>query len=249
MKFEEVYCSFDNVQYTIDDIQVIFEKHSADFANRYKEYLLCPECKQAQLSYNNAKPPYFKAYPNAVHTLACSLQQEEMNDRQAQTFVDKKENVEKIARQLKSVLRRLLVEKTASTNSKKGHTSDNEISAKKHMLTIPAQAKRLPQKRLDRTFTEDDYNCYKIFYGDFALKWEHDKVLNIHKLLMFSDQTNKLVCKLKISDAVYKYLDIECTNLSSNLYKIVLLAKFEDEKTTIYHKTSLRFSHFLLIGK
>lgn len=88
MKFEIAYCINKDKEFTIDEIAHIYRRDIVKFDYEYKNFLYCPECRRAKLQYNNAKNPYFSAYPKVKHEENCSLAQDVLSSKQSKKYID-----------------------------------------------------------------------------------------------------------------------------------------------------------------
>lgn len=252
MKFEEAYWTKESKLLSIDEITQYFKKDKNFFSSDIKECLLCPECKKPNLAYNNAATPYLSVYPNREHELGCSLKQDEMTSKEVNRFVDNPKNNEMIIRQMEKVALTMFDSSTKSgkTSSKSTFIPKVSSSIAKPSLSI---SKRLPRKRIDLKFDEEDFGCFKIFYGTVFIKWEiFYKTRNgvnekWQKILMYN-KNNKMVCKLEISPRVYKHIPDSYKKIDNANCNIVFLAKFKNTGKT-YREHHLINSDFLIMEK
>lgn len=250
MKFEESFCTNKCKTFTIDEIAYIHNMNLKVFANEYKDYLVCPECHKANLSYNNATTPYFRAYPKAIHKEGCSLIQEEMTEKQAIKFIGDKKNNASIIRQMESILAILILDEPEPYPLPKPkchlRITPNNTESKSNLLY---NSTRFPRKRIDIAFRPEDYDCYKFFYGKVILQWEKDNTKGRYKMLLFHPKTKKMICKILVSNTVYSYIDNKYKFPYKYICNIVFLATFIENKEHAYQTTSLRFGHYLSLIK
>ena len=201
-------------EFTIDEITHIYRQDIVTFHYEYKNFLYCPECRKAKLQYKNAKNPYFSAYPNVKHEQNCSLAQDELSPKQSKSYIDDPENWIRVENQMNRLILSL------GMNQRKPDYKQDLVGSvpmktvnfytQKSFVT---QSKRLRQKRIDISWTPDDYDCFKLFYGTIFLKWEeaqNDK----YKILMYSLDRHKLLCKLIVNPTVYLHIKKEYKSLN-----------------------------------
>lgn len=255
MKFKDAYCSKINKLLTIDDVAYYYKNDKQFYKGNIEKYLICPECRQPSLSYNNSSPPYFSVYPKAKHADLCTLKQDEMTATQSTEFISNSNNKDLVMRQIDSVLTMLLETKSPLTKKKSPTFKKSSfITFSKKPVHISA-SKRIPRKRIDLEFEDEDFECDKIFYGSVRLKWEEkiDKYTGEsigHKMLLYRNKNgdNRMVCKLIVSPRVYGYLPDEYKQPEKYNCKIVFVANFEDQGKT-YQTTHIRHSQFIVLEK
>lgn len=231
MKFEEVYYKVENRVLPLYDIEDIYFNSPSEYVNKYKEHLFCPECRIARLSFNNAELPYFSTYPRALHGDDCSLTQDEASAKITTDFLKDKRNLDEISRQINSVVRILLEEKTETNSIKrtiKNTTNNNGskiVATKKHTHKKP----RVPRKRIDIPFRSDDYNVEKIFYGDVLLKWKYYPDEKCYRLLLYHPVKKNFRCSIKITMRVYDHIK-EYKRFDNCVCKVVFIGELNEPK-------------------
>lgn len=247
MKFEEAYSIYDNETLSIETIKTIYNQDPRAYIENYKFSFFCPECHLAQLSYINAVVPYFRAYPKAKHHENCDLQQDERSRKAAKIFVENDQNITIIQREMQSVLCSLFVShskhipvhhssstsKTSSTTTHASHSSRN---------------KRMGRKRIDLPFREEDYNCYKYFYGKAKIKWEYDKKSQKFRLLLRHIETNKFLGRIFVTLPVYGHLPSEYKTPTEYCCGIIFTAEIKNQEKS-YFSTILYNSSYIMITK
>ena len=252
MKFEEAYVENMNEKKTIEEITFVRQMEPQTYKDISEQCFLCPQCLKARLIYVNGKIPYFRAKSKEVHEDNCLLRQDLMTVKQSEKFSLDINNDLKAERQLESILFRL----TESKQSMKKRIQKRDIESlenKNRLLSstqkVKTVSKRIGQKRLDYAFSDDDYDCYKYFYGSFIMSWEKATGTDKHKLLLWHIDNKCLVCKLFISGSVYKYIDVKYKQINQKKVYIAFLGIFkkpEVEKT--YKFTYLQRSSLLKIA-
>lgn len=250
MKFKDAYCTKLNTLFFIDEITRYYRTDKQFYKDNIEKNLICPECKQAQLAYNNAATPYLSAYPKSEHAEWCSLKQDELDPIQTDTFIRNPKNKEQISRQLESVLTMML--DTVPHASTKAIPKKSKISSSSSELVTPTKQlrKRIARKRIDLPFTEEDFNCYKLFYGSVRLQWEKEDDMEDYKILLRRQNTSdkRLLCRLWISPKVYYYLPIEFKFPKEFNCNIVFLAKIKNKGKT-YKDARIKISQYLSLTK
>lgn len=257
MKFKDAYCTTLNKLLTIEDVVYLYKNEKKHYKDLIEKNLLCPECKQPHLSYNNGSTPYFSVYPKAQHAEGCSLKQDEMSSKQTAEFINDSENEPLVLRQMESVLVMLMGNNSPSVKKTKKTTSQGNSNEENIKKNANSTSKRIPRKRIDSKFETEDFDCDKIFYGSVHLKWEKDKKIKdgkeqeYYKILLYGTKKynyKKLVCKLKISPLVYYHLPPEYKNQTEYDCNIVFIAKFKNYFRT-YQSTSIRKSQLITLEK
>ncbi|MCR4926156.1 MAG: hypothetical protein K5917_07700 [Clostridiales bacterium] len=175
MKFEYVYCTSTNEIVCINKAYFYYNNNKSYFVEKIKDSLVCPECFVAQVGYNNDNPPYFSTYPNAQHAPNCTYTQDALSGDSARDFLKSNKNAQTIITQMHRVLDNMLEKKKTQTVKSNMPKNENPTHIKSNEPQNPQKTKRLMQKSLNREFFDDDYDCFKIFYGKFNMEWEEKK--------------------------------------------------------------------------
>lgn len=227
MKFEEAYCETTKMQLTINEAKELFMETPIAFAERIKGHLFCPECKQPRLAFHNAQTPYFSTYPLEEHQADCTLRQEELSRDAAAAYVNSKFNFQEIKRQIDSLIVLLGADTQYMNVKDKKGTKKDENAAKADDI-YKRKKKRLPRKRIDVALTDDDYDCYKLFYGAVSLIWEKDeKRPERNKLLIRTQDGRRFLCRVIVRPQEFAFVPSEYKKSGQFLGKIVFLACFD----------------------
>lgn len=245
-KFEEAYCSVDKENITVVEAKELHDNQIVIYEMKYKDSFLCPECRKAKLSYVNAKTPYFRTYPNAEHEEDCQMQQDMMDNDEAESFIDNRENKEKVKRQMERLLRMLLTDKDETPKTPLGVNQPVIIRPVIGTGREIVRTKQLPRKRIDIPFTDRDFNCDKLFYGTVKLKWEDGNNDN-KKILLYHLTKHNLLCRIKVTSKVYKYIDKKYKSKESFDCAIVFAANFLNNIEKSYQSTSLQYGQLLML--
>jgi len=252
MKFEEAYSISHHSNYTIEEIAKIHEKSLETYVTDYKGYFACPECREAKLNFVNSKPCYFRTEQDDSHNDDCSLKQLTMSAHQTEGFVSNTENKEKIGRQLQSIMTMLLSDKPTAVRTTR--VQSNATSSKKQSSSVSEsfREKQVPRKRIDTKFRNEDYDCYKFFYGKVRAVWEKDeKRPEYMKLLLFHAKESRLLCRIYITGKVFSHIPQPYKDLNQKVCEIAFLASFDSNRNSTeksYQSTSLRFGHFFILN-
>lgn len=255
MKFKDAFCCKINKLLTIDDVAYYYKNDKQFYKDNIEKNLICPECKQPNLSFNNDSPPYFSVYPKAKHTDQCTLKQDVMTTSQSNKYVNNPDNKDLVLRQIDSVLTMLLETQSTLTKTKTPTSNKPGTPISSKDATHTSISKRLPRKRIDLEFEDEDFECDKIFYGSVHLKWEKEidedtsEIIGYKMLLYRTKKDNKkMVCKLIITPKVYEHLSNEYIQPAQYNCKIVFVAKFKNMSKS-YKSTYIRHSQFIVLEK
>jgi len=245
MKFEEAYLQAENRVMSTTEVALMYQNFPERFSQN-KNSFYCPECRTAPLSFTNSATPYFKTYPKAAHLEWCSLKQAEMSPTETQSYLSKKENKDNLVRQLESILFSMFKIKNSKPSSTT-HSLKYDNEGENQSTSITFGKKRFPRKRIDTIIGEQDIGCYKFFYGEIKLKWERVADKQFWKLIISNSSTNRFICRIKITNSVYDYINDDYKFLGTRLCKIAFLAKFKRENESGYLQSPLEWSDYLRI--
>lgn len=245
MKFEDAFCDRVNRVISIQQAKSKFEKNAEEFAEDFKNNLWCPECRKAQLSFKNASTPYFSTYPNAHHADDCSLKQGELTSGETKQFLEDNKNKSKIVRQVQSLLQVLLQEQPVGSAPKSKRKSHSTVAPQKLEKDLNGQGKRIPRKRIDTPFCDEDFGCYKLFYGNVNLTWEKDKNAG-YNILLRSMGGKKFLCRIRVTDKVFPHIPNDFYSTKAFDCKIVFLAEIRKAEKG-YGKAYLEWSEYLTL--
>ena len=263
VKFEEAFHSETGSLIAIQEIEKIYKLHPKVFAKKYNDNLYCPECRQARLTYVNRVSPYYRTFKQSIHSIDCTLAQDVMDKQVIKTFVENPNNNDQIAHQLDRVIRTCLKNNDFPKGClRKTQSISDENSNSVITNTTTRNSNRIPQKRIDnfnpkKSDRSEFLDCYKLFYGIVNIKWESVKTESdiYYKLLLYSQNAPLLICRIRVSQAVYQWIDPSYRSLQNKVCYVSFLAKFAssyDEKPTgnitkSYLSTTLLHSNYLRI--
>lgn len=259
-KFEKAYVNGRNTLISVEEIAYEFDHNRIRFENEIRGNLYCPQCKQARLSFRNARNPYLATYPHGKHTDDCDLGQEELSTDLVAEYVQNSTNHDSIKRQQQSIMKYLLQEENTIEKVSKDSANPERTdytATKKNKKT--ERVKPIPRKRIDLPLNGDDFETYKMFYGEVLLKFEKCRNSEKQKLLIWSSDDNiHFLCKIFVSRSVFEHLPAEHKRIiCRKKCKMVLLASLhknqdetkldEKEKEILYPLGNLEHSDFLTI--
>lgn len=235
MKFQEARCLIDEKLYTPMDMEYIKSNDLKKFTE-IKADLFCPECGIAQLYYTAETPNisgHFSSYPKSLHVEGCSLTQDEYSARSAIKFVNDKTNEEKILKQMDNILEKLLVSpKVEKTVNKTVQENDSTTQFLSNTNLKNSQTKRLKQKRIDYRLDEDDFDCFKVFYGKVIIKNSDCQTTDKKRIELFNHKNKDKLLTIYLNKNIQKYIDkniLEYNNIVVNVAVVASLVKPKQE--------------------
>ena len=246
MKFEEAYCDYIKRTITLDAITGLYKTNYSLYAKSYKNSFWCPECRKVRLSYNNDTPPYLSAYPNSLHDEYCTYRQDELPSEKVNALVSSRRYMDVIRRQMDSLMHLLFASEPPEKNVN---------STPKHPTLLPKRPKgtesgntqQIPRKRIDTPLRENDYDTYKLFYGDVTLSWEvKDKFCPKNKFVLRDLNNRKFICRICITDKVCPHIPSQFKNTEPYHGKVVFFGKVTRDQSG-YKQNTLEHSSYLQI--
>lgn len=243
-KYEEAYCSVTECLITIQTAVHLFQ--SLETKAKYKDHLLCPDCRKARLSYNGGRSPYYKAINQNEHDEDCSFLLDLVPKENIEHYVKSDSNHQQIERQMNGLITMLLTKKPTKSSSPKtvespAYTSKTSSSHRKKAAT-PC----LPRKRIDLRLEDDDFGVYKVFYGIVSVKLITAKTGRFGFELS-DQQTKNKYCKIWMSPAVYSHVATTFEYSAGSQYAISFVAKLKKDGEERF--TSLLRSQYIQLHK
>lgn len=246
----------------LEELNQIKKNNSVLFEKEYAGRLYCPECQCPQLSLvknNNTGDYYLRGYKNQEHKELCPKGFDEVNhtcfdkllsDDCSIEFINNKlqKLIDKLCNKLtgKELLKALLV-KTEDKKCLQNDITDDEIKKRANVF-------RLPIKSITAPFDDNDYDCYKLFYGnvDILLKekiYKDERPFYILKIL--KKGINYTLCSLAMSKYVGKYVmkrnNIPVDRKISNVY--IAFASSIKNNDNHYKKGNIKHSEYCVIAR
>ena len=169
-----------------------------------------------------------------------------MSANKAKEFVEGKNNCEEIKRQMESAMAMLLsigIHSLSTKTAPKSIHSTSEIA----ISSVNSASNRLPRKRIDIAFRPEDFNRYKLFYGYVSVKWERDERRNKYRILLYHIKKEHMVCRISITEAVYKHINRKYKFDDQRKCNVVFLAIFTVDSGKNYQSTYLRLGDDIII--
>ncbi len=267
IKYDEAAYSIDNKNYTLVPIEKLIHLYTSQplyFKRTYSGNLFCPLCRKPQLTIaclSKSQKYYLRGYPNQSHSPDCLKLIPSIDT----SFLNDNLNDHKSIGYIKSQLLRLLINKFS--DDKKIYVPLLKATGKKICFEEPKEEivknrsiKQIPTKSLTAPFYEDDYEQYKLFYGNVNIrvaeqkskKHNNDNDCNYYILYIYNKDNLKLICSVSMSNKVGKNL-ISSYNLNKNVLTknifISLWSKFSINtvNNTTYKNGRITHSDFCVI--
>lgn len=217
MKFEEAYVTGLDKTLDISELSLMKKTRFSDFT-KICNNLYCPECTEAKLVYVLSNPAYLRTHPNSEHNEDCSLKQEELSKKALASYI-KENGADDLERHLQKLALKLTVTEEQSKKTINSKNKGQNTLHKSLLVSFKNKKYRFPQKKLDKTIKQDDLHTMKIFYGMVSVKWEYNSKLRINKLLLYSIEKRRMICRILINRETY--------------YKIPKKMKFEEKNNCV----------------
>ena len=250
MKYEEAYCDTEERSYTPEEVAYIWGNDTERYAQKIERHLLCPGCHLVPLSFVNTIRPHFRGYPYVDHDIGCIKGKKELEPSEVKRLHETPDGEQQILAQINRLAIQFLRNNSSDLELDAHHIVPNKkIEITDLYRTIKWQPNKVvPQKRIDRPLDEGDYNTEKLFHGRVKLTWEDMKDSSRKKLLMWDLKTNKLICRLHISDKVYGYLPQQYKQIKScGAYIVFMTALTRKESKSSWSWGNLTHSTHLHI--
>lgn len=233
-KFEDAAYSVDKSSYENVKIEELIRLKITDpimYMKKYNGRLFCPECHKPQLSLvdkSKERNYHLRAYPKQEHASNCSKILEYTTESMLEKCLKDSASYDFLS----SKLKRILLNKFFKIQDERVSlvkTNDN----KKILLedikdnTHIAQTKniyQIPIKSLTAPFDDDDFNIYKLFYGNVDIQLNERKSGDntFYSLGIYSKESKVAFCSLTVDEDVKPYLsnqyDFEVGKKKSNIY-------------------------------
>lgn len=265
-KFDEAAFSandsepFENI--SLEKLNDLKTNHDIAYMETYEGHLYCAECHKPQLTlvYNTETDEYFlRGFPKQKHVEDCSKSFDSVRKAVFDEFVDDPDSYDFINNKLQKLIEKLirktsLTAKTSLIKIVNDKCTKNEITDKdiKEKINI----KNIPIKSISAPFEEDDFDRYKLFYGDvdISLTKKENKLLKkeFYVLRLYRKNTNFTLCSLSMSENVAIHLnedyDIISKETEVRFHAYISFATIL-HKTGIYKNGNLKRSNFCMIKK
>lgn len=190
MKLDEAFCLTDKRLYTAEELLKKTSFLRGKAKEEYTKFLVCPYCKAPNCELVHTRRVLcFEMDDDQQHRPGCIYNLEEYSQEKIKFDIQKR----KIT-YLRSALDLVY---NLYQNSPTALPQEEKI----------ANIRRVPQKRIDTPLRSEDFFCHKLYYG-FVLVEPHFTETDKYYLLK-SKQDGSAICKITITDAIYKFLPIE----------------------------------------
>ena len=232
MKFEEVYCATTDKLVTISEVTYVFVKDKKRFASDFNEKMYCPYCRKARLTFVNALRPHFRTYPDGDHAEDCIHKKEEMDASEVQKLHKSAAGENTIMRQIDRLAVQFLRSSVQPEKPAQQKKSLSQHAEPTKIKTKWQTDKFIPRKRIDTQLSEEDYETEKLFYGKVRIRWEASRTGTSMKLLIRSIETNRLICRLYLTESVYEHLPKKYTSIDECDFFLIFMASLrrQDEE-------------------
>lgn len=236
MKIDEAFCLTDKKMYTADEFKEKVATLRGINREAYLKFLVCPYCKVPSCEFvkPRASTYYFELNDEQQHRTGCVYGLDEYQQDKIKTDLQMRKTT--YLEQALNMVYNLYL------------NFPNSIPQEEKVLNI----RRVPQKRIDTILYREDYGQYKIFYGTMLVE-SHFSEAEKHYLLK-SQKDNSVICKITITDTVFKFMPMEYKDLSPTEPRFICFLgylkkyspnpKRDDEK---YYTTNLTDSRLIKI--
>jgi len=269
IKYDEAAYSIDNKNYTlvaIEELIHLYTNKPLYFKRTYSGNLFCPLCRKPHLTIaylSKSQNYYLRGYPNQLHSPDC-LKMVPIIDT---SFLNENLNDRKSIEYIKSQLIKLIINKFS--DDKRNYVPLLNAAGKQICFEEPKEKvvkkrsiKQIPTKSLTAPFYEDDYEQYKLFYGNVSIRVTERKTKNnkndnagngnYYILYIYNKDTLELICSVSMSNKVGENLissyKINRNALIENIF-ISLWSKFTTKtvNNTTYKNGRITYSDFCVI--
>lgn len=231
MIIDEAYCLSDNTIYTPDELAKKLSTVRGLNRDYYLKYLTCPYCKVVNCEYvYKRKASYFDLNDEQEHRHGCIYSMEEYSQEKIKDDIKKKKYY--------------AVERTIQAIFDNYCNSPTDIPKSTKVTSL----KRIPQRRIDLPLRVDDFYKYKVFYGKVIVQPHFTQ--NDKYYLLRSVKDNTVLCKITVTDTLYKFLPIEYRLVSNEPRFVCFFGYFKRALTDKPHteKDEIQKEEYRTIG-
>lgn len=214
LKYEEAYyIPLCGEPHYIKIEQLISEANN--YKIKYSNRLYCPECHKPQLTLVERAPDEFclRGFQRQKHKPDCTKGLDVVSKKSFNEYIDNVSDFS-INKRLSNILNRLLSKEEQPINPmaikiKDGKCIDSDVLSVNVLSS--KNIKAVPIKSLTAPFDDDDYGCYKIFYGDVDIvvskKMSRINGNVFYVMNIFRRNSTFVCCSLSMSVGVASYLN------------------------------------------
>lgn len=170
--FEAFFFEKDLEIHPISEIQDEYEKRNGDIS-LYKDYIYCPECKEAKLSFTHqtsVNRAYLSKLPSSSHNKDCSYNYEYATNEQVLKYITSLSG-EKLKDKLESVLNKMLYSDKKENRNLNTEKKENPfIITEKNNIDNKRTYKSIRKKSLNSQISKEDEGKIFLFYGRVKLE-------------------------------------------------------------------------------
>ena len=255
LKFEEAWDEHIQDVISVADLYELWLDNNNGLPDKHRYSLLCPECRNALLTFYSAPIPHLKTKAQAIHGAKCSLKQIPVKYKAIKSIYEDPADYELISDFMKRFHNYLLhkptikqdqhpfiinIPKTASK------VPENKKNTEKYIRS------QFPRKKI-RNILDDRYlGSIKLFYGDFIVKWKpitstfNEGKKEWMELSLTLPKYPKVFYTIRMSMPIYNHLsytgqDGEC----ARVYVTTEFTKRPYKNGVIYFNSGIKHSCFL----
>ncbi len=233
---------FDEAAYSADN-KITFEKVSLEILNdlrktdnqayikTYYGNLYCPECfkPQIDLVISNKTGDYFlRGFHGQPHSDICHKGFDTVKSSAFNSYIESSESYELINYRLKKIIEKLFKNISLKNNPFLIKVINNKCT-NEELSEIELRERnkvyQVPNKSITAPFEDNDYNAFKLFYGnvDIILFERKNSLTNkIFYSLNIYNRSGKYICNLTMKDSVASYMqkiyNIKSEEKTENMY-------------------------------
>lgn len=245
-KIDEAYCITTKETITANDLLRIELSNPTRYAIQFQSNLLCPSCRKASVTLVHKARPFFRTFPNAMHSDDCDLAQDEMSREETLSFIHDQPDQEEISRQINRLFGRLLCDAAGEGNYSVTHSVESTPSAAQRQSG--RKRKYISQRNITSQLENDDIDIYKLFYGRVKIKWEDDQKGEGKRLLLWDPKKKRMICRIWVNKKVLAHLHPSIYRNTNDLCCVVFLGKLMTVKDRGYYHCVLERSDYLKIA-
>jgi hypothetical protein len=208
MKFDSAYYNGDfPKEYRLTELENLKENHWQDFEN-IRHHLYCPVCREAGVEAVCSETFHLRSKSadqnNSPHTLVCPHRYETVTSSQYTKYSENPQNAETIHRRLENLIRNAFFnEQLEHKDFLLSVSEDNNRKVQEYDEHRPNATRSIPRKMITERLYDEDYNCYKMFYGEILLEWQPDYGENGAKVAL-KKLNDDFICSLTMSRSFVK---------------------------------------------
>lgn len=243
---------------SLEELSSIISTNRREFIRKYDGHIFCPLCKIPQLTLVSGSKfgNYFlRGYRGQKHSEDCEFGFEDVSTKAFETFIADKNSQEHVNNKLRKLIDKMLKQKNVEEKVHLVKVHNNVITTQK-ILSIDKERtdiRLLPTKSITAPFQEDDYDCYKLFYGRCnIIVYKNIKdgkpyyILTAHR-----PKDRQVVCKLSMSEDVGGYFIRNNSLKIGTFYNnacIAFASRFKKDEGNV-NKGSIRHSRLCIIDR